>query len=180
MFNIVTAVIVADFIAGFFHWLEDTYCSDGLPFVGELICDPNIDHHVRPAGMKEGSIVSRNWIQWLLCAAVLFITYLIFGWVSWWWFTVMFVVSWTNEVHAWQHGAINNEFTKFVFDTGIIQSKLNHSKHHKPPYMSGYCILLDINNAWMDRVGFWRGLETVIGWFGLKPRRELRRDYVRV
>ena len=46
--TIVVCWWAADFLTGFFHWLEDTYCLEGMPLIGSFICEPNIEHHIGP------------------------------------------------------------------------------------------------------------------------------------
>ena len=61
----------ADFLTGFFHWLEDTYCLEQMPLIGGFICEPNIDHHIDPQLMvRVGTFFSRNVFQWVLCGVL--------------------------------------------------------------------------------------------------------------
>lgn len=176
---IVICVVIADLISGLIHWLEDTYCSDNLGgFIGNQICDPNIDHHILPSStFSNNKFINRNWIQWLSGFIVLLLTVLIFGYCSWQFLLIVFISSFGNEIHCWQHTKTNHPVVNFLFDSQLIFSKQGHAKHHKHPYMSYYCIIIGFNNAWMERVNFWRRLESVISLFGVKPNRSNRRDY---
>jgi len=61
----------ADFLTGFFHWLEDTYCLEHYPLIGQFICEPNIEHHVDPQLMvRTGTFISRNLLQWSMGACI--------------------------------------------------------------------------------------------------------------
>jgi len=68
MLKIVGAFFVclwcADFLTGFFHWMEDTYCLEHYPLIGQFICEPNIEHHVNPQLMvRTGTFISRNLLK---------------------------------------------------------------------------------------------------------------------
>jgi ubiquitin-conjugating enzyme E2 variant len=169
--------VIADFLTGLAHWAEDTYCLDGYPLVGKLICEPNIDHHVDPTLMvKTGTFVSRNKLQWLAClGAFLFLWFLGLGGITA--FTVLLIASFGNEVHRWNHTNDVNKFAAFIKDSGLIQSRRQHSLHHRPPNTSYYCVLGSLTNSVLEFFDFWRKLEWALkSVFGLTPKREGRRD----
>ena len=163
---------MADFLSGFFHWLEDTYCTKGMPIVGKLICDPNIEHHRDPGLLvRAGTFVSRNVFQWVACA-VIFVALLLFGWASRFWFMALLFLSFANEVHRWNHVSRPGRWIQLIKDVGIIQSHRQHALHHKPPFDRNYCVLTSQINPILEAIGFWRGLE----WFVfrltfIKPKR---------
>jgi ubiquitin-conjugating enzyme E2 variant len=182
MFEIIGTVlvcfVVADFLTGFFHWLEDTYCLEGLPLVGQIICEPNIDHHLDPNLMvRTGSFFSRNLLSWSLGVAAAAALWSV-GLGSWPVYLTLLFASFGNEVHRWNHMNQSNRFAEFLKDSGLVQSRKQHSMHHKPPFTSNYCILGSFTNAVLERVRFWRRLETAIAVVtGISPKRENRRDY---
>lgn len=47
--QVVALVLAADFVGGFFHWLEDAYGDPDMPVLGARVIRPNIlhDHHPR-------------------------------------------------------------------------------------------------------------------------------------
>ena len=162
---------IADFLSGLFHWLEDTYCRSGMPVIGHLVCDPNLLHHADPKAMLKSGFVQRNYIQWIACVAVGLIAGVL-GVLTPCFALVLFLLSWSNEIHAWNHKSKNNRFVAFVKSTGLVQSQKQHSIHHRPPFDRNYCVLTSLVNPILETVGFWRRLE----WFifvmsGLRPRR---------
>lgn len=174
---VVVCFLAADFLTGFFHWLEDTYCLEGLPIVGNLICEPNIEHHLDPNLMvRTGTFISRNWISWSLAASVAGLVWLV-GWGTWPVYLTLGLCSFGNEVHRWNHMNQANAFAEFLKDAGLVQSRKQHSMHHKPPFVTNYCILGSLSNAVLERLRFWRNLESLVQWTtGIRPARDQRRD----
>ena len=170
---------VADFITGFAHWLEDTYCLENYPLIGKFICEPNIQHHIDPQLMvRTGTFISRNILQWGMCAAAFGLLWLI-GWGNVYTFLTLAFASMGNEVHRWNHKAKCGKFVTFLKDFGVIQAQRQHSLHHKHPHDKYYCVLTSQVNAVLERVNFWRRLEWVVQKLtGIKPKRENRRDAV--
>lgn len=176
----ILCLIYADLIVGHVHWLEDTYCTDGMPWIGEIICDPNIDHHLDPQLMvREGTFISRNTIPWVMGVTGCVIFYLS-GITHWGFYLTALFASFGNEVHRWHHVKEANlgKLPAFLCESGIVQPRRQHSLHHKPPFNNYYCVMIAFNNAWMERVGYWRILECLFRLFGLQTKRENRRDAV--
>lgn len=163
MATILICILVADFITGLIHWLEDSYGLPTWPLIGKEVIEPNIDHHRRPGFIGSMStIISRNYqtvVPALIAmAAVLYAL----GESAWPIALTLVLASLGNEVHTWNHRHDNNRFVRFLQDSGLIQSRFQHGKHHKPPYESYYCTLTNFTNAVLESVRFWRGLEWLI------------------
>ena len=167
----------ADFLTGFFHWLEDTYCLENLPLIGGFICEPNIEHHLDPQLMvRVGTFFSRNVFQWVLCGG-LFAALWMVGMGNIYSFLTLLFASFGNEVHRWNHMSRSGPVISFIKETGLIQSQRQHSLHHKPPHTGYYCVLSSQLNPILERVGFWRRLEDCVEFVsGISPKREQRRD----
>lgn len=168
----------ADFLTGFFHWLEDTYCLEQLPLIGGFICEPNIEHHVDPQLMvRVGTFFSRNVLQWGLCGGLFLVLWLV-GLGNVYTFLMLLFASFGNEVHRWNHIARPGPLVTFIKETGLIQAHRQHSLHHKPPHDGYYCVLSSQLNPILERIRFWRGLELAIqNATGIAPKRENRRDF---
>ena len=175
--TIVVCWWAADFLTGFFHWLEDTYCLENMPLIGGFICEPNIDHHIDPQLMvRVGNFFSRNYFQWLLSGALFLLAWLI-GFGNIYTFLTLLFASMGNEVHRWNHIARPGPLVAFIKETGLIQAHRQHSMHHKPPHDSYYCVLSSQLNPVLERINFWRGLERAVEILtGIRPKREDRRD----
>lgn len=163
----------ADFLTGIVHWAEDTYCKSGYPFIGALICEPNKLHHEDPnLIVRTGNFLSRNCIQWLVCAAVYGVLWLI-GLGYYPVFLTLLLASFGNEVHYWNHTTKLGWLPTFIKTTGLVQSQRQHSLHHKPPYMKYYCTLTSFVNPVLELIRFWRALEWLLQTaIGLVPVRE--------
>ena len=175
--TIVLCLWAADFITGFAHWVEDTYCLENYPLIGSFICEPNIDHHIDPQLMvRMGTFFSRNILQWSLCGGVFALLWMV-GFGNIYTFLTLLFASFGNEVHRWNHMSKTGPFVTFMKDSGIIQMQRQHSMHHKPPHDRYYCVLTSQLNAVLERVNFWRRLEWGLKvTTGLTPKRENRRD----
>lgn len=170
---ILSAVLVADLLTGFFHWLEDCYGLPTWPVVGEAVIQPNIDHHLDPVIFTGGSYWSRNWQMFLLAAAVAGPLMLLIGF-SPWLLLMALVAAHGNEVHVWNHRKVdmNPAWVNFLQDAGLVQSRVQHNRHHVPPYTVAYCTILSFNNAWLDRCAVWAHLEAAVEVFlGIAPKR---------
>lgn len=169
---------MADFLTGFAHWLEDTYCLENMPLIGGFICEPNIDHHIDPQLMvRVGTFFSRNILQWSLCAAAFAIMWFI-GWGNIYSFLTLLLASFGNEIHRWNHMHKTGPLVTFLKETGVIQMQRQHSLHHKPPHNRYYCVMTSQLNPILERIEFWRRLEWVIAkTTGITPRLDERRDW---
>ena len=159
----ILALVCADFLAGFGHWLEDTYCWEDfpIPFIRNFICEPNIEHHHNPQSLDGSDFWSRNHFQLLLgCVGYMAVAFVIGG--SYFWFMTMFFMSFANEVHFWNHQGRLTGWRKFLRDTTLIQTMKMHSLHHKH-VIDNYCVITNWVNPILDGIRFWRGLEIIIG-----------------
>lgn len=169
--QIIACVLIADFIAGFGHWFEDTYGLPTWPLVGKHVIEPNINHHRKPTAMvKEGSFVDRNFQPCLLMGVAL-IPIWCAGLLNWQCFVVAFVVGFSNQIHGWTHGGNRNPAVRILQDMALLQTPVYHAKHHKPPYAIRFCVITHVVNTVLDGARFWRGLEYLISCFGVHPKR---------
>jgi ubiquitin-conjugating enzyme E2 variant len=159
MYNIVLAVLAADFITGLGHWFEDAVLTEentkGIPFIHEIAIDNKL-HHKNPRLM-----ITTPWyrtisstLPFVLAAGLLF--YALFGFKAWW---VVFVtlILFTNQIHKWQH--MNKGERPFVIkvlmNLYIIQSSRHHKEHHDGRFNRRFCILTPWLNPLLDSINFW-------------------------
>ena len=177
--TLIVCFLIADFLTGLGHWLEDTYGVKSWPWpLLEGVVIPNIEHHKNPTFIATmGTIASRNW-HVVLPLAIISLVVLYFG--IWQVAVVLFLASWGNEVHSWNHRRENNFLIDFLQDAGIIQTPQQHAKHHKKPYDKYFCTLGNMVNAVLEITRFWRGLEWILyRAFGLEVKRMTEeRDWV--
>ncbi len=171
MLNVLICIIIADFLTGFIHWIEDTYGVKTWPWpLKDGVVLPNIEHHRNPTFIATmSSFISRN-AYLVVPAVVVSLVALVFGY--WQVALIFFLMSWGNETHTWSHKRKNNRLIAFLQDAAIVQTAGQHAKHHKKPYDKYYCTLTNFTNAVLEVIHFWRGLEWILKkMFGLEVKR---------
>lgn len=159
---IFSAILVADFITGLLHWIEDTYGLPSWPFIGKTVIVANINHHKHPsmAGFM-GSLLARLGSPLYIFVGVIGATWLA-GWFTWWLLLVGCLAMLGNEVHNWNHDICRHWSINLLRNGGIIQSKKHHAIHHIPPYDKRYCTLTNYLNPILDTFKFWRAIEWLL------------------
>lgn len=171
MTSIIVCIIIADFLTGFGHWIEDTYGLPTWPILGKHVIEPNILHHEHPGWIGTMStLVSRNYQTVVPALIVAAAAVWYFGTLGGYVALVVLLAALGNEVHSWCHRG-NNRVITFIQDIGLAQSPRQHAKHHRAPYDSYFCTLTNFTNEVLEAVNFWRGLEFVISKFGVHPKR---------
>lgn len=165
--------LIADFITGFVHWLEDAYGNPDLPVLGQHMTRPNLLHHYAPR-----AIVDNSWFRsarGLLAICVLLgLVAAALGVFNWMVALGLFLSANANEVHKWSHRTRreNGPVVRLLQRLRLVQSPSHHHRHHAHEKNSNYCILTDFLNPVLERVQFWSRLEwVVLQVFGV-PRRD--------
>lgn len=151
LIKLLAAWLIADFLSGFWHWIEDRYFEERWPIIGKYIAKPNSLHHAQPAAFLESDYWTRNWTT-ILPAAVAFLIY-----PSW----VFIFVSQANEIHAWAHQKCSG-WIRVLQDIGFLQSARHHGEHHRSPFAVRYCVMSNWLNPILDHIHFWRFLELLL------------------
>lgn len=172
IFELIGAVLVADFLSGLFHWLEDAYGREDWPITGRLITKHNILHHHNPRHFIRNSWFDSSWILLCLGSATLAISWLC-GALTWQvWLVVILGVN-ANQIHKWAHRtpAENGPVIALLQHIRLVQTPRHHAFHHIDPKNSHYCVLTNLLNPILDGLRLWDGLEWVI-WrvFGIRRR----------
>jgi ubiquitin-conjugating enzyme E2 variant len=172
LLQIVLTVLIADFVSGFVHWLEDAYGREEFPITGRLITKPNILHHHNPRHFTRNSWWHSSWD--LTCvSALIIIGAWALGHLTWhvWLFAALGANA--NQIHKWAHRTPqeNGWIVSLLQRSRLVQSSRHHARHHSDPKNSHYCVLTDFLNPLLDGVGFWALLECVVlRSFGLRRR----------
>jgi ubiquitin-conjugating enzyme E2 variant len=161
--TIVICWLAADFLSGFFHWLEDRYAREEWPIIGEFIAKPNNLHHAVPSAFLAGNYWKRNWTTLAIALPFFAMTF-----PSRWCLIFLFV-SQANEIHAWSHQRCNG-WIRGMQQAGILNSPREHGTHHRAPFDVRYCVMSDWLNPLLDGIGFWQHLEAVISTTGIRPK----------
>jgi len=161
-FEVVAAVLAADFLSGLAHWIEDTYFLASTPLLGRTIAK-NIEHHLNPT-----TFVVNPWhvtIRSSLVAAafVASATYGL-GYRGWWFGLVLVLAVTANQVHKWSHMAAEDlpRVPRLLKRWRILQTGRHHGAHHANAKNRRYCVLTNLVNPVLDGCRFWRILEACV------------------
>ncbi len=161
--KLASAVVLADFLAGVIHWIEDAYFKEDTPILGKLVIQPNIVHHHLPRYFTKLSW----WESSRELVAVGFLVVLAayhYQALTWpvWVFVVLSVNA--NQVHKWSHRtrAENGPIISWLQEVGILQTPHHHGLHHKDPKNTYYCPITNVVNPALEYVAFWTQLEKLI------------------
>jgi ubiquitin-conjugating enzyme E2 variant len=156
-------VLLADFVSGVLHWLEDAYGSEKTPVIGKWMIEKNILHHYKPRQFTQYNWLQSNWD--LACVAlVLVIAAWASGHLTWqvWLFAILSANA--NEIHKWAHRTPreNGRVITFLQRYRLIQTVRHHAKHHTNPKDSNYCTLTDFLNPVLDGANIWERAEGLV------------------
>jgi hypothetical protein len=156
-----SCLLVADFLSGLLHWYEDTWLAPGRSaLLDRIIIEPNIDHHRRPGGIREGSY----WVNNAVCIALTVAAGGVLaacGVHAWQPYVVLAIASQSNQLHAWAHTSNPPAPIAWLQRTHLLQSAREHAVHHRRPYAQRYCTTTNMLNPLLDRARFWYGLEWI-------------------
>ena len=176
--QIIFGFLLADFLTGVFHWIEDSYlhyCID-IPFIGEIAKDNEL-HHYFPRAMLSYSYWETIQVTLLITVVVLTILYPICK--PFFMKNIYFISSFaffsatSSVIHRFSHmrECESNKLIFFLQKIGILCSHKFHSLHHKNSHTK-YCPIFEYNNYILDYTHFWRGLEYIVFvCSGIKPYR---------
>jgi hypothetical protein len=165
-------LLVADFITGFFHWLEDSYWSPETPVLGKWIVVPNLAHHKSGQDFLKKSWFESSWDLLIIGIVTLGIAYFTKS-LSWevWMFVILVVNA--NQIHKWAHITRYTNKPKIIGllqKMYILQRTEHHGQHHRKPNNSHYCTVTNMLNPILDKLHFWRGMEYLMGLKWLKAK----------
>ncbi|XP_023344888.1 transmembrane protein 189 isoform X2 [Eurytemora carolleeae] len=150
----------ADFLSGLVHWLADTWGSVEIPLFGKNCIRPFREHHIDPTSIIRHDFVETNGDN--LTLAIPLLTYV----------TFILLSSTPSQIHKWSHTYFGLPASvKLLQNAHIILPRKHHRIHHVSPHETYYCITTGWLNWPLEKIGFWRRLESVVIRFtGCKPR----------
>lgn len=166
--QLVIGYLLADLLAGFWHWIEDRYFREEWPLIGKYIAKPNTLHHAQPAAFLNQGYWSRNWTTIAPAAVALAIA--LWCQAQLWLIAALAFVSQANEIHAWAHRRVQSRVIRGLQEFGILQSARHHSVHHRSPFDVRYCVMSDWLNPILDTIRFWSLLEWCLARVGIHVR----------
>ncbi len=165
-------VLLADFVSGLFHWLEDSYGSARWKITGKWVTEANDLHHREPRAFIKNSWLQSADVLLILGALILGVAALL-GCLSWQLGLIVFLGVNSNEIHKWAHRSPreNGKFIAWMQRAKIVQSTAHHAKHHRGTKDSHYCVITAFLNPVLEKANFWRRLEKVVFFFTRIPKR---------
>lgn len=172
LLDTILVILMVDFVSGLLHWLEDSYGRPEWPITGSLITEPNILHHHRPTAFTHNSWLESAEILLAIGAAIMIGAWGL-GMLTWQ--VILFVAIGVNanEIHKWTHlpTTRRHRVVRYLQRYRLLQTPAHHAGHHRGSKDSHYCVITNLLNPILDRLGFWRGLEKCITWlFGASKR----------
>lgn len=161
--QIVLVVALADFVAGFIHWLEDAYFREDTPVIGPLFIKPNIVHHHLPRHFTRLSWWQSS-RELLLASALLLAIAWPLGLLGWQVVLFAALSANANEIHKWSHRTRreNGRLISWLQDRRILQTPRHHALHHTDPKNTFYCPITNFVNPVLERLAFWPRLERLV------------------
>jgi hypothetical protein len=164
-----TGYLISDALSGIVHWAGDTVGDENTPVFGPNFVKPFRYHHVEPEEIARHDFVETNGNNCIVVAPVLVVIILIIPDTPGFWFygavmaafTSLFVFC-TNQFHKWAHTENPAGWIRALQRSGLILSPEHHAIHHAAPHDRHYCITVGWMNPVLDRLGFFRALETVV------------------
>ena len=174
-------VAAADFASGIVHWGADTWGREDLPLIGRRLLVPFRVHHVNPEDFLRRSFVDTNGdvagVAVPVLAALVNVP-LGAGWdgVAMFGFGFCGVGVLTNQIHQWAHMPAPPRLVQVAQSLGIVLGRVDHAVHHQQPHDAHYCITTGWCNRPLERIRFFRRLESAVTLFtGQRPREDDRR-----
>jgi hypothetical protein len=186
--EIISGYLLADFLVGLFHWLKDSYFTPHTFLIGHSIIWPSRLHHLRPRYVTEFS-------DWDLFKSSGSWTLLWMGfWFYYWGFspfnlTLFIWIAINDIVHKYTHvldssplglrategkALLASERPTIITklqNMHMIQTHDQHHMHHIQPHCCNYCPITPYVNIVLEKINFWRTLESIVlNTTGYKPR----------
>lgn len=171
--QILFSYLFSDFYLGIYHWLKDSYFSPFTPLIGKYLIWGSRLHHIKPHYVTEFSD-SYLFFESILWNASWIVPILWYTRMHIFWLATYFFISINEIVHKYAHltemerPILVNLLQKYY----VIQSHEEHRLHHLEPYNSHYCPLTPYLNFYLEKINFWRNLESLISYFGYYPRKK--------
>jgi hypothetical protein len=182
-FIALTGYLTADLLSGIVHWAGDTLGDEGTPFLGKNFVLPFRQHHIDPKDISRHDFIETNGNNCIVVLLPLGPAYVLmpeetgFGFFAsaLLGFLALFIVA-TNQFHKWAHTDRPPRFVVMLQRLGLILAPDHHDIHHALPHDRHYCITVGWMNPLLNRIGFFRGAESLIAvvrpdWLHLEERR---------
>lgn len=173
--------VAGDFLTGLLHWLADTYGSVNTPVVGRSLLQPFRLHHRYPADICAHDLVETLGNSCIIATPVMTVSlYLLWddessalgAFAIFVLAIVALTTVLTNLFHKWAHTERPSLPIRLLQRAGLILGPEHHAGHHASPFLVSYCITNGWCNPLLDKLNFFRRLESCLSFCGLRPNRE--------
>ena len=173
------AWVLGDLVSGLVHWFADTYGAEDTPVFGPWLIRPFRQHHAYPRDIcTHGMVLALGNSCTVAMPFQVGLLYLMItaGEVSGTGaimsltlnlFTIAVVT--TNVFHKWAHAEKPNRLISAIQRTRLVLTPGHHKLHHTLPFDSNYCITTGWLNPLLEKIRFFRFLESGLRLVGLKP-----------
>lgn len=162
-FRAVITILAADFFTGFIHWLEDTFWTEKTPFIGKWLIQPNELHHRKPSAFLANSWWQSCYDAILVGILILTAAFLLHD-LSWelWLFVLVSINA--TQVHKFSHQPQSRlpSMIRFLQKIHLIQNSRHHVRHHMGENNSHYCLITPLLNPILDKIYFWKFMESIL------------------
>lgn len=158
-------VLLADFVTGLIHWMEDSYWSPETPVLGKWLVIANLAHHKNGQEFLQKSWFESSWDLLLAGITLVSIAYFM-DFLTWEICLFALIIVNANQIHKWAHITRYENKPRIIGmlqKVYILQRTHHHGQHHRKPNNSHYCTVTNALNPILDKSGFWRGLEFIFG-----------------
>ncbi len=179
--RITAAWLLADFIAGMVHWIEDRYLSGMLSIdFFRRIHDDNAQHHQKPTAL----LLHSYWenIRGSVAVAWPGAALLWFAGAPAWLYLALFFTAFGNLIHRFSHTPQKQlpRGVNYLQRLGLFITHEQHASHHyamghrvnRVDATRAYCPMTSFLNPILDHrfVRFWDRAETCLLTIGIPPQ----------
>lgn len=170
---VLLALLAADFVSGFVHFLADNFGNPDTPIFGRVFVFPFREHHGDPKAITRHSYLETNGANCLISLPVI-ISVLCFTsgeedfFLRLFAFFFLAAIFFTNQIHKWAHTDAPPVWVCYLQKWGLVLSPENHSVHHTAPHDEYYCITGGWLNAALKKMRFFSAVKWILT-AGKKP-----------
>ena len=170
-------IVGGDLVSGIVHWAADTYGSEETPLIGPSLVKPFRLHHIYPRDICTHGLVELTGNVCILAVPALSLSlYLLWlmpdsGWLAF--AAICFALLAaatvaTNHFHMWAHQESPSRLARWLQRRRIVLEPQHHQMHHTLPFDRNYCITNGWLNPLLNKLKFFRRLEAVLLFFGIR------------
>lgn len=161
--ELIAVLLVVDFVSGVAHWAEDCYGTQSTPVIGRWVVAPNLLHHRDATAFVRKSWLASSWDLAAVGLAIVVAAGLV-GVLTWHVALFALLGANANQIHKWNHMPRSRVplAIRALQRVRLLQSARHHAQHHRGGKDTHYCVMTELLNPLLDRLGWWRMLERLL------------------